>query len=162
MLYHGEQKEKWQHTFKMIDIEGKGAVKLPHFIEFWKQFVKMYGQALTTKIKFTDGMRVTFEQEFIIAAGTRDGVMTEEKFLKVKTQNPDYLSFIEDMEDGTFDGSSGVKVDENVSMDEFREYHAIVMKVLDNTSTGLKDKFALHNTNPITRMIIEKLKAQVD
>ena len=41
-LYHGSQEQKWLATYKMIDIEGQGEVKLPEFIHFWKKFVKMY------------------------------------------------------------------------------------------------------------------------
>ena len=43
-------------------------------------------------------MKRTFESEFNRAA--KDGVMTYEDFKRVKEEDQDYLSFIEDMEDG--------------------------------------------------------------
>ena len=92
----------------------------------------MYGQALSQKVKFTETMKETFEGEFVLAAGSRDGTMRFEDYKRCKSVNPEYLSFIEDMEDGTFDGSNE-KTDVKVALDDFKEYHGAVMKILDNT-----------------------------
>jgi hypothetical protein len=118
------------NTYKMLDIKGKGRVELDSFIEFWQQFIQMYSIACSTKIKFTEEMRRTFEQEFILATDDRDGQMTYEDFKKTKAKYPGYLSFIDDMEDGTFDGSLAneeIKID----VDEFKAYHMVVQNILD-------------------------------
>ena len=60
-LYNGDSESKLVNTYKMIDIEGKGEVKLEDFITFWKNFVKMYSQACSAKIKFNEEMERTFE-----------------------------------------------------------------------------------------------------
>ena len=90
-LYHGNADTKLMNTYKMLDIEGKGEVKLKQFIEFWKQFIKMYAIACSIKIKFTQEMERTFEQEFILAAKSKDGVMRFEDFKRAKAEHPDYL-----------------------------------------------------------------------
>ena len=79
----------------------------------------MYGQALSQKVKFTESMRETFVGEFVLAVGSEEGTMTFEDYKRMKLQNPGYLSFIEDMEDGTFDGSVE-KQDVSIPMSEFK------------------------------------------
>ena len=43
VIYYGQPEEKFINSFKMMDLEGQGQITLISFIEFWKQFFKMYG-----------------------------------------------------------------------------------------------------------------------
>ena len=43
VIYYGSPEEKFINSFKMMDLEGQGQITLNSFIEFWKQFFKMYG-----------------------------------------------------------------------------------------------------------------------
>ena len=43
VIYYGKPEEKFINSFKMMDLEGNGKITRPAFIDFWKQFIKMYG-----------------------------------------------------------------------------------------------------------------------
>ena len=43
IIYYGEPDEKYQNSFKMMDLESRGAITLDKFLEFGHEFIKMYG-----------------------------------------------------------------------------------------------------------------------
>ena len=103
-------------------------------------------------------MKRTFESEFMRAA--QNGVMRFEDFQRIKKADPEYLSFIEDMEDGQFDGSIGKDKEEiKIDLDDFKAYNQVVMRLLGKTQDQLKRDFDLQSNNPLIMALEAKIKA---
>ena len=54
ILTHGNNEEKNKYTFRTLDLSGDGLVKYNEFKIFWTNFMKLYGEALQTKLQFDE------------------------------------------------------------------------------------------------------------
>lgn len=159
VIYHGRPEEKFINSFKMMDLEGNGRITLLAFLDFWQQFMKMYGQMLHTKLKFSEQMREHFSQQFAALAAGRN-YFTYEDYKAIKEEDPDFLSIIEDIGDLSLENANINEKhgDHSISRAEFDEYHAAVLQMFEETQEELKREFNLKEQNALLAKIGEALK----
>ena len=157
VIYYGEAHEKFINSFKMMDMEGKGRITQPFFINFWQQFIKMYGQMLHTKLKFTDLMEEYFNQAFKLVAKDKD-FFNFDDYKSIKEEESDFLSIIEDIGDLSLENTqiNEEKESDAISRDEFTEYHSKVLEMFKETQDELKREFEIE-PNPLLARIGDAL-----
>ena len=161
VIYHGRPEEKFINSFKMMDLEGDGRIALLAFLDFWQQFMKMYGQILHAKLKFTEQMREHFSQQFAAMAGER-GYFTYDDYKAIKEEEPEFLSIIEDIGDLSLENANINEKhgDHSISRAEFDEYHAAVLGMFEETQEELKREFNVKEQNALLAKIGEALKVR--
>ena len=91
ILTHGTSEEKNIFNFRTLDLSGDGKVKFDEFQTFWTNFLKLYGEALQTKLYFDEQLvKITFEK----IAGNKDNFDFED-FKKAKANNPEVFEWLE-------------------------------------------------------------------
>ena len=140
IAHYGDEAEKNQIQFKLLDIQGNNSVKESDYYDFWVQIMAMYGEFIGVKIQF-ENVNTTTQIAFkLISKG--QPAFDFAMFEQARKENPEIFDFLD--EPGKLFKSTALNP-QKIDFSVLQDYHNEVCEELEKLKIDVTGTFEVSN-----------------